>query len=149
MEREIIRAINVDEINKVIRESSSTSKIYIGCDSQQSKKNTVFGLAIVIHIDSQHGGRLFVEISRTPRITSLRQRLMTEVEIAVGNSYQFLDAIGNRPFEIHLDINPDPKHKSNIVCNEAIGYVVGQGFNCKVKPDSFVATHCADHFVRG
>jgi predicted RNase H-related nuclease YkuK (DUF458 family) len=51
--------------------------------------------------------------------------------------------------EVHLDINPNPKHKSSIAVKEALGWVKGSlGIDAKIKPDSFAATHAADHVVR-
>jgi predicted RNase H-related nuclease YkuK (DUF458 family) len=51
--------------------------------------------------------------------------------------------------EIHLDLNPSPNHKSNIAVKEAIGWVRGSfGFDPMIKPESFAATHAADHAVR-
>jgi predicted RNase H-related nuclease YkuK (DUF458 family) len=51
--------------------------------------------------------------------------------------------------EVHLDINPDGLHNSNIVLNEAIGYIKGL---CNVipivKPDAIAATGAADKFKR-
>jgi predicted RNase H-related nuclease YkuK (DUF458 family) len=51
--------------------------------------------------------------------------------------------------EVHLDINPDPKHKSNVAVKEALGWVKGSlNLDAKIKPASFAATHAADHAVR-
>ncbi len=148
-ERRVTRSINYDEIGEAIRKSSKNSAIYIGCDSQQHRKHTIFGLAIIIHIESSKGGKMFVELSKAPRIKNMRQRLMMEVQIAVEASLNLIDDIGDRKFEVHLDVNTDARHQSSVICKEAIGYVSGQGFECKVKPDSFAATHAADHIVRG
>jgi predicted RNase H-related nuclease YkuK (DUF458 family) len=41
-------------------------------------------------------------------------------------------------------------YKSNVAVKEALGYVKGTlGIDAKIKPDSFAATHAADHVVRG
>jgi uncharacterized protein len=148
MERRIIQSIDMNEVREAIKNSSKESSIYVGCDSQNYKKNTTFGIAIVIHIDSSKGGKLFVEISKTERMKSMRQRLLKEVELAVMTSLELIDVIGDRYFEVHLDVNPNPKHKSNIVCKEAIGYANGQGLNCKIKPEAWCSTHCGDHVAR-
>jgi predicted RNase H-related nuclease YkuK (DUF458 family) len=80
---------------------------------------------------------------------NLRQRLITEAGFAIEAATEIVDVIGNRHLEIHLDINPDPKHKSNIAVKEALGYVKGTtGLDAKIKPESFAATHAADHVVR-
>ena len=147
-EEHYIQKINWDEVRSEILKSSETSSIYIGCDSKNKKKHTIFALVIVIHLDSSKGGKIFYQSMRTPRIKNLRQRLMKEVEMSVSASFEIIDVIGDRKFEVHLDVNSDPKHQSNIICKEAIGYVEGQGFYCQIKPHAFAASYCADHIVR-
>lgn len=143
-----IQKIDWDEVREAISLSSPTSSIYIGCDSKNKKKHTIFALVVVIHLDSSKGGKVFYESMRTPRVQALRQRLMKEVEMSVTASFEIADQIGDRKFEVHLDVNGDPKHQSNIICKEAIGYVESQGFDCQIKPHAFAASYCADHIVR-
>ena len=70
--------------------------------------------------------------------------MVTEAAMAVS------PYVEDRNFEVHIDINPSEKHKSSIAIKEAIGYITGQlGFAPKVKPNSFAATHCSDHLVKG
>jgi len=148
MERKITKAIDWEEVKEYIRNTPSTSSIYIGVDSKPQKGCTAFGLAIVVHIESSKGGHMFVETSKTPRIKSIRERLLKEVEIVVEASMRLIDIVGKRGFEVHLDLNSNPQHKSNSICKEAISYVEGQGFEYAIKPDSWCASHCADHLVQ-
>jgi len=147
-ERKITRSINWDDVKEYIKNTPDTSTIYIGVDSKPHKGHTTFGLAIVVHIESSKGGHMFVEVSKMSRIRSICERLLKEVEIVVEASLRLLDIIGTRGFQVHLDINPDPKHKSNSIAREAIGWVEGQGFEYKIKPDSWAATHAADMLVQ-
>lgn len=147
-ERKITKAIDWDEAKEYIKNTPQSSTIYIGVDSQNHQDITSFGLAIVVHIESSKGGHIFVEVSKMKRIKSIRERLMKEVEIVVEASMKLIDLIGTRGFQVHLDLNPNPKHKSNEIIKEAIGYVTGQGFKCAIKPDSWAATHVADSLVQ-
>lgn len=83
-----------------------------------------------------------------PDYGHIRTRLMTEVELALDAFYAIEDIIGDRHVEVHLDVNPDPIHASNVVTAEALGWVRSLGIIAKVKPDSFAATTAADHCVR-
>jgi len=83
-----------------------------------------------------------------PDYGNMRMRLLTEVGLALEAFYAVEEAIGGRKLEIHLDVNPDPKHASNIVTKEALGWVRGLGLEAKIKPDSFAASTAADHCVR-
>ncbi len=45
-----------------------------------------------------------------------------------------------------IDANPVATHKSCAYVHELL---VGQGFKAPIKPESWTATHTADHVVRG
>jgi len=122
-------------------------KIYVGCDSKQKTGSTVFVVAIVIHIDSNRGAKVFFEIKKERRINSLRERLMREVDYAVLTALNIMDAVEDRPFEVHLDINPDDNFRSSVVVKEAIGYVRAQGLKPVLKPDSIAAYAVADYIT--
>lgn len=139
-----------------IMQSSPESSIYIGCDSIRFKKNNQwfarYSTVIVVHKDSRHGCRIFYdsEVIRDygKGTEGLRNRLLTEVNYAVQASMAIADVVNGRRLELHIDVNPDPRHKSNIVSKEALGWVRGMGLDAKIKPDSWAATHAADHCVR-
>lgn len=143
----------IEEAKKAILESSPQSSVYIGCDSIRFKKNKMwyakYSTVVIVHMDSKHGCRLFHESVDMPDFGNLKQRLLNEVQMAVTTATEIVDVLGDRHMEIHLDINPNPKHKSSIAIKEALGWVKGSlGLDAKVKPSSFAATHAADHAVR-
>jgi len=131
--------------------------IYIGCDSEKFKKKGVwfakYTIVFIIHIENARGGRIFhysvVEQVFDKQMNKPKMRLMTEVRKIVDCYLEFGELLEDRNVEIHLDINSDPDHNSNLVVKEALGYVKGMtGLDAKIKPDAFAAAHCADHFVR-
>ena len=143
----------IEEAKQAILDSSESSSVYIGCDSIRFKKKNQwyakYSTVVIVHMDSKHGCRLFHSSVDMPDYGNLKQRLLTEVQMAVSTATEIIDVIGNRHMEIHLDINPNPKHKSSVAVKEALGWVKGSlGLDAKVKPSSFAATHAADHAVR-
>ena len=143
----------IDDAKAAILESSKDSSVYIGADSIRHKRNgqwyAKYSTVIVVHMDSKHGCRLFHNSVDMPDYGNLRQRLLNEVMYAIEAATEVIDHLGNRHLEIHLDVNPDPKHKSSVAVKEALGYVKGTlGLDAKIKPASFAATHAADHAVR-
>jgi hypothetical protein len=143
----------IEEAKKAILNSSKDSSVYIGCDSIRFKKNkqwyAKYSTVIIVHMDSKRGCKLFHESVDMPDYGNLKQRLLTEVQMAVSTATEIIDVIGDRHMEIHLDINPNPKHKSSVAVKEALGWVKGSlGLDAKIKPSSFAATHAADHAVR-
>ena len=135
---------------KAILESSEHSSIYIGCDSlRMPKKNkALYSTVVVLHMDSKHGCKIFHNQVTVPDYGQMRPRLLMEVQYALEAFYAIEDIVGNRRLEVHLDVNPDPRHASNVVTSEALGLVRGLGIQARIKPDSFAATTAADHFVR-
>lgn len=142
-----------DEARAAIRKSSPQSSVYVGCDSIRYKKNGLwyakYSTVIVLHMDSNRGCKLFHETVDLPDYGNLKVRLMTEVQFAIAAVEEILPDLGKRHLEIHLDLNPNPAHKSNVAVKEAMGYVQGQlGITAHIKPASWAATHAADHVVR-
>ena len=82
-----------------------------------------------------------------PRITSLRERLLKEVWKSVDLGLQF-SPIVKGDLTVHIDANPVVAHKSSAYVQELVGLVVGQGFRALIKPESWAASHAADHVVR-
>lgn len=143
----------IEEAKQAILDSSKESSVYIGCDSIRFRKNNMwyakYSTVIIVHMDSKHGCRLFHDSVDMPDFGNLKQRLLNEVQMAVSAATEIVDVLGERHMEIHLDINPNPKHKSSVAVKEALGWVKGSlGLDAKIKPASFAATHAADHAVR-
>ena len=135
---------------KAIMESSKESSIYIGCDSLRipAKNKADFSTVIILHMDSKHGCKVFHNKVTIPDYGQMRTRLLTEVQYALEAFYAIEDIVGSRKLEIHLDVNPDPRHASNVVTKEALGWVRGLGLEARIKPNSFAASTAADHCVR-
>jgi len=141
-----------DVIRDFINKQSPETRIYIGVDSERIKVDdawhAVYTAAIVVHVDGNHGCKLFGEVSRERDygpVDKPTTRLMAEV-IKVSELYQKLaDVLVDRAVEVHLDLNPDEYHASNTVVSQAIGYIRG---TCNViplvKPRAFAATYAAD-----
>ncbi|MCS7307978.1 MAG: hypothetical protein NZ526_05450 [Aquificaceae bacterium] len=138
---------DVEEVREFIRRASRKSAVYVGCDSRQVKNHTLFVSVVVVHIDSCRGAKIFWKTEKVPRIRSLRQRLLEEVSRAVYLALEISDVVEDRPFEVHLDINPNPEHNSSVILKEAIGYVLAQGLKPVVKPNSIAATTVADYIT--
>jgi len=146
------KKIDLEEVRAFVESCGPDTKIYLGCDSEKVKLNGIwyadYITAIVVHIDSKHGCKIFGQIERErdydQQKNKPRLRLMTEV-YKVADMYLQLSAIIANDIEVHLDINPDMMHNSSIVVNEAIGYIKGM---CNVvplvKPNAFAASYAAD-----
>jgi predicted RNase H-related nuclease YkuK (DUF458 family) len=143
-----------DAAKEIIRYSSPSSSIYIGCDSKVFKSNgrwfAKYTTVIVIHRDSCHGAKVFHYSEVQPDFKNIVVRMVNEAQQAINVFEAISDVIGDRHVEIHLDINASPQHKSNQAAQQAMGYVLGMtGLKPKIKPEAFAASYAADHCVRG
>ncbi len=147
----------LQEIKNFIIAQSPTTKIYIGCDSEAYKRKgqnmADYYLVVVVHINGRNGCKIFGDkITEKDYSIDKRKptyRLMNEVYKASNLYLELAEAIGDREVEIHLDLNPDKRYASNLVLEQAIGYIKG---TCNViplvKPESWVATHVADRMLK-
>ncbi len=152
-----MKEITLEKIRNFIDKEPLESRIYIGVDSTVRKKHgkwfADFYTVVVIHKNGCNGCKIFGEIETeqdfSPNKKKPTYRLMQEVFKASSAYLELADVIGDRQFEIHLDINPDKKYASNLIIEQAIGYIRG---TCNVipmvKPDAFAASYCADRLGR-
>lgn len=142
---------------EAIQASSQTSSIYVGCDSVRFKKKVGrksqsfarYATVIVLHMDSSHGCKLFYKQDILPdygkKTESLVARLIQEATFAIEATQAIAPFIGDRHFEVHLDINASDVHASNKAASQASGYVLGvTGIKPKIKPEAFAAMFAAD-----
>lgn len=132
----------IKEIKDYLAEKPET-KIYVGTDSQVKGKKTSFASAVVLHW-KHNGCRVFYFTEEKPNFYNRADRLMEEVWVSIQIA-DMLKAEGiEKDLTIDLDLNPDKKYFSNTVMVQAVGWVSGLGYSCRVKPDSAIASHCAD-----
>lgn len=123
-------------------------EIHIGSDSQQAGKFTEF-VTVVVVLNKGKGGRAFYTRERTPRVKSLRERLLKEVWLSVTTGLALQELMTEDvELTVHIDANPNLKFKSSSYVKELTAMVVSQGFKSLLKPDSWAATHAADHVVK-
>ncbi len=123
-------------------------KICIGTDSQVKSAITYFA-TVIVFIREKRGGYMYIHRERSTQQLSLKQRMITEVAKSIDIAYRLCDLIDshNVALEVHADINTDPNFGSNVALKEAMGYILGMGFEFKAKPDAFASTSCADKCV--
>jgi len=145
---------DLEKVKEFIRNTSDATSIYIGADSERYRGRNEqwfadYTVAIVIHIDSSRGCKVFGKVDSERDYDNRHDRpatrLMNEVYRAAQMYLDLIDVIGDRHCEVHLDINPDEMYGSSCVIQQATGYIRGMcGFAPKVKPEAFSASYAAD-----
>lgn len=136
----------VGTVKSLIREKGKI--VHVGTDSQQAKKETAF-VTILVVLDPGHGGRVFYKEEFMPRIKSLRERLLKEVWLSVNLGLELNAMVPETVgLTVHVDANPNIRFRSSDYVKELTAMVVSQGFKTLLKPDSWAASHAADHIVK-
>jgi predicted RNase H-related nuclease YkuK (DUF458 family) len=151
-------------LEKLIQEELDLNhdlKVSVGTDSQRDGKRYKFATVIMITTQENLGSGVFVGrggklISATYHISTysrdkagVNERMLLEVGKSIEVAYEInpvLEKFGIK-LEIHADINQDPKWESNKALSQAVGYILGMGYDFKVKPDAFAASYCGDHYA--
>jgi predicted RNase H-related nuclease YkuK (DUF458 family) len=125
-------------------------KIYVGTDSQNSRRNTTYATVIVLHInenDSGKGAHVLYSREHLPKLKDRYTRLWGEVERSVEVSNMLRD-LGITIKNIDLDFNEDPRFNSNTVLRSAVGYVEASGFKARWKPHNAFSVRVADSLCK-
>jgi len=141
------KRVDLIKYTKQIISEHPDCKIYIGCDSQNVAKKTVYATAVVFRYGN-NGAHVIYYKDDMKIITSLRDKLWGEVERSIDVAY-YLQTEGEiNIFRIDLDYNKSPKHRSNIVLKEATGWVEGMGYSHACKPEMLIAIRVANKLCR-
>jgi len=144
-----------------------TFKLCIGTDSQRKGKGYKFGTVIVVAMEQNLGkdkyGKVLMQGKGAKVIgcnyfsdkypknkDGVKERMMYEVGNSIEVAYEINDLVLDYgvKLEIHIDVNANVMWESNKAMDEAVGYVLGMGYDFKVKPDAWAATKSADRVSR-
>lgn len=128
-------------------EQRPETEILIGCDSQNRKRETVYAIVIGLYTPGKGAHVLYTKFN-TPRERESTVRLLNEVWQSVEVAEEIRNELGIRATWIDIDLNPDPKFKSNKALTSAVGIVTGMGYKVRHKGHSPLMTYAADHLVK-
>jgi hypothetical protein len=137
--------------------------VSVGTDSQRYGKSRAYKFATVIMITVKEdiggvlvgrGGKIISSTyfinTFTKNKEGVNERMLTEVSKSIDVAYDIADLLDSYgiKMDIHADINPDPKWESNKALSQAIGYILGMGYEFKVKPSAWAASYCGDKYAK-
>ena len=139
----------LSEIYEEIINSGPFSEIYVGTDSDPSKRKIAFVTGVVIRIPGNganyYWSRRYIESSN---FFNLGHRLELEVADSIVIASLLRKKTGREKIIIHADCSSDPKNASFKFLNRITSYAKGMGFNAVVKPDSWAASSVADKHAK-
>lgn len=140
----------VDLINytkKLLAERKDITEVSVGTDSQNKRYNSAY-VTVVCFKYGNRGGHCIHTRDNVKKIRDRFTRLWGEVERSVEVA-QFLEVNNIKVDFVELDFNKKELTGSNPLVKSSKGFVMGMGFECKVKPDDGLSSvKFADHLVR-
>ena len=134
------------------RHHGSDYAIVVGSDSQNFSYTKA--VTVISIICFGHGGIFVYEVTKTPLLRDVRSKLYAETQNSLEttdalialleDNPRYADMYKSCPISIHVDAGNSEKGKTAALIPEIIGWVRSLGFDCRVKPDSFVASSIAD-----
>jgi predicted RNase H-related nuclease YkuK (DUF458 family) len=140
-----------EAVKKVLDEEAQNNtklKVCIGTDSQVKANTTEFA-TVIVFLREHRGGFIYIHNEKTTTKYHIKERMLLEVAKSIEVAYELCDLFieYNVEMEIHADINTNPQFKSYDALKDSMGYILGMGFNIKVKPEAFASSCCADRIV--
>jgi predicted RNase H-related nuclease YkuK (DUF458 family) len=140
-----------EAVKKVLDEEAQNNtklKVCIGTDSQVKANTTEFA-TVIVFLREHRGGFMYISNEKTTTKYHIKERMLLEVAKSIEVAYELCDLFieYNVEMEIHADINTNPQFKSYDALKDSMGYILGMGFNIKVKPEAFASSCCADRIV--
>lgn len=144
--------IDLDGLKKVISSFMAADKIagyeiIVGTDSQKVKKGVYdFVSALIVHRIG-YGGIYFWQRQLYEKKMSLKERIYFEATMSLETSENFVqffktNGIAKYNIQIHVDIGKNGETRDLIT--EVVGMVRSNGYEVKIKPESYGASKVAD-----
>lgn len=142
------RVVPLENISTML-EAGHEYELFVGSDSQINKKKkcVVYATCVVLYKKGK-GGRVLVAKEHLPYAATLRERLTNEVWRSLTVAFELAKIVPDTEITIHIDTNLSKKYKSGQYTPDLVFLVTGQGFKCRIKPDSWAACHVADFFTK-
>ena len=125
----------------------NTYEIIVGCDSP-SEEDPHFPVAVVV-LRKGEGGRFFLKKIKYPlgvkRFCNWKNRILEEVTLSCQLALILREKIGEGVRYVHADVGENGKTKDMI--KEVTGFIRGNGFEPKIKPESYAASVVADRYT--
>ena len=122
-------------------------ELLVGCDSQNHGDKTVYAVVVALY-HTGHGAHVIYRRWKTEKEYTRAIRLLNEVWFAVEAAELLRKAGLPKVKYIDIDLNPDPKFKSNEVFRQAVGLVEGMGYEARYKTLGPLMTYMADYLVK-
>ncbi len=126
-----------------MKERFPEAKVYVGTDSQNFSKHTIYVTTVVFRFP-MNGAHVIYHKHKVKRVNDMWSRLWHEMGQSVEIAQHIEQNCGVKVHQIDMDMNEDPKYPSNKVLKAAQGFIESMGFKAMAKPNILMATRAAN-----
>lgn len=151
----------LEEIIKTEKGPNDIWRISVGTDSQRDGRKYKFATVILISVKEDlgngvlkgKGGKMIDATYHLPvhgkNKEGVNERMLIEVGKSIEIAFEISPVLETHgiKMEIHADINADPRWESNKALSHAVGYILGMGYEFKIKPDAWAASYGGDRYA--
>ena len=138
-------------IKKEIKEYvAQGGKIYVGTDSMLLTHKCNFAAVIAFHSRDLNIAKYYFKKLKTGSLVykELQVKILEEVALAIQTAQFVLKLCPEADVELHIDIGTKKRNATARFFKTIQGWVLGTGFDLKVKPNSW-ASSLADGHTKG
>lgn len=145
-------------VRYIAEEPEESYDVVVGCDSS-SEESPIFPVVVVVRRIGR-GGRFFIQKIRfsleQKKFYNIHSRILQEVylscQVALDLKEKLIPALEKDGWQsrcqfryIHADVGGDKETQGMI--KEVVNLIKGNGFEAKIKPESYAASSIADRFT--
>lgn len=139
---------NIIDYIKDYLNNNENVELLIGADSQcYENRITKYGIVIALYTKGK-GAHVVCTRESVPIEFNMKNRLLNEVWKSIEVAEYLKENGLPKPKFIDIDLNPDPKYKSNTILRQAVGMVEGMGYKVRHKNLGALTQYAANHLVR-
>jgi len=140
-----------NEIRKALKDTENSYEIAVGVDSQIYGRFFTF-VSVLCIWKKGHGGLYFFKNENSDKAkiyhNNQKMRMFDEATKALDFARNIEDNTGLKPI-VHLDVSPKENRQFTSEFSDKLsGYVIASGYECEIKPFSYVAASVADRHTK-
>jgi predicted RNase H-related nuclease YkuK (DUF458 family) len=125
-------------------------QLVVGTDSQT--RNSMRVVPVIAIVKPGKGGKWFNRIDSEERSHTIRQKLYLEAQKSLEVAKKLTTFLYENELDsniiIDVDMGLNPEGKTHSLVKEIVGWITAEGYECRYKPHSIIASSVADRITK-
>jgi len=135
--------ISAEEMIMIMKEYTSMGlTLYVGSDSMLNSDHCTFSCIVAVHSNELRIANYYFQKQKMyeSKYNHLENKILKEIEIAITTANYLKEKILKSKIEVHIDIGDKERNATKHLVENAKGWVVGMGYDVKIKPNSWASS---------